>query len=124
EALLRRATVGTSTIEVGVDFKDAFEKDCLVFEARTASSFLQRLGRIGRHEKGRPIPNLAIALVPGYVYEYLAAKLPPGAELGREPLRDLIEEAYRRPEEFEGYLGRYGSVPMAEAMQLVRSMFQ
>lgn len=124
DALLRRATVGTSTIEVGVDFKGAFEKDCLVFEARTASSFLQRLGRIGRHEKGRPIPNLAIALVPGYVYEYLAAKLPPGAELGRGPLRDLIEEAYRPPEEFQGYLGRYGSVPMAEAMQLVRSMFQ
>lgn len=124
EALLRRATVGTSTIEVGVDFKDDFEKDCLVFEARTASSFLQRLGRIGRHEKGRPIPNLAIALVPGYVYEFLAAKLGTGAEVSREQLRDLIEEAYRRPEEFQGYLGRYGSVPMAEAMQLVRSMFQ
>lgn len=124
EALVRRATVGTSTIEVGVDFKDAFEKDCLVFEARTASSFLQRLGRIGRHEKRVPIPNLALALVPGYVYEFLAARLAARTEVGREQLRDLIEEAYRRPEEFEGYLGRYGSVPMAEAMQLVRTLFQ
>lgn len=124
QALLRRVTVGTATIEVGVDFKDAYEKDCLVFEARTASSFLQRLGRIGRHQKGRPVPNLAIALVPGYVYAYLAARLPTRAEIARERLRDLIEEAYRRPEEFQAYLGCYGSAPMAEAMELAKRMFQ
>jgi len=40
--------VGTSAIEVGVDFKCRF----LVFEAGDAASFMQRFGRVGRHEEG------------------------------------------------------------------------
>ena len=38
--------VGTSTIDVGVDFQINF----LVFESRDAGTFLQRLGRLGRHD--------------------------------------------------------------------------
>ncbi len=40
--------VGTSAIEVGIDF------DCryLIFEASDRASFLQRIGRIGRHRPG------------------------------------------------------------------------
>ena len=38
--------VGTSTIDVGVDFQINF----LVFESHDAGSFLQRLGRLGRHD--------------------------------------------------------------------------
>jgi CRISPR-associated helicase Cas3 len=40
--------VGTSAIEVGVDFKCRY----LVFEAGDAASFMQRFGRVGRHEEG------------------------------------------------------------------------
>lgn len=40
--------VGTSAIEVGVDFKCRY----LIFEAGDAASFMQRFGRIGRHEDG------------------------------------------------------------------------
>ena len=40
--------VGTSAIEVGVDFKCRY----LVFEAGDAASFMQRFGRVGRHEDG------------------------------------------------------------------------
>lgn len=40
--------VGTSAIEVGVDFKCRY----LVFEASDVASFMQRFGRVGRHEKG------------------------------------------------------------------------
>jgi hypothetical protein len=47
--------LGTSAIEVGVDFRC----DILLFEASEAASFLQRFGRVGRHRPGR-----AIILVP------------------------------------------------------------
>jgi len=40
--------VGTSAIEVGVDFKCRY----LVFEAGDAAGFMQRFGRVGRHEEG------------------------------------------------------------------------
>ncbi len=40
--------IGTSAIEVGIDF----QCDYLIFEAGDASSFLQRFGRLGRHQTG------------------------------------------------------------------------
>lgn len=40
--------IGTSAIEVGMDF----QADYLLFEAGDAASFMQRFGRIGRHRKG------------------------------------------------------------------------
>lgn len=40
--------IGTSAIEVGIDFKC----DYLVFEAGEAGSFMQRFGRVGRHKPG------------------------------------------------------------------------
>lgn len=41
--------IGTSAIEVGVDFKC----DYLIFEASEAASFMQRFGRVGRHRLGK-----------------------------------------------------------------------
>ena len=43
--------IGTSAIEVGVDFRC----DYLLFEAWEAASFLQRFGRVGRHRPGKTI---------------------------------------------------------------------
>jgi len=40
--------IGTSAIEVGIDFKC----DYLIFEAFEAASFMQRFGRVGRHIPG------------------------------------------------------------------------
>ena len=40
--------VGTSAVEVGVDFKCRY----LIFEAGDVASFMQRFGRVGRHEAG------------------------------------------------------------------------
>jgi CRISPR-associated helicase Cas3 len=40
--------IGTSAIEVGIDF----QADYLIFEGGDAASFMQRFGRIGRHRKG------------------------------------------------------------------------
>lgn len=54
--------IGTSAIEVGVDF----DCDHLLFEANEASTFLQRFGRVGRHRSGQAIawvaPNAFSAL--------------------------------------------------------------
>jgi len=41
--------IGTSAIEVGIDF----QADHLLFEAGDAASFMQRFGRIGRHRPGK-----------------------------------------------------------------------
>lgn len=60
--------LGTSAIEVGVDFRC----DYLLFEASEAASFLQRFGRVGRHRRGK-----AIALVP------------PNAFAGMEALEEI-----------------------------------
>lgn len=40
--------IGTSAIEVGIDF----QCDYLIFEAGDAASFMQRFGRLGRHQPG------------------------------------------------------------------------
>lgn len=43
--------IGTSAIEVGIDFK----ADYLLFEAGDSPSFMQRFGRIGRHRPGKAL---------------------------------------------------------------------
>lgn len=47
----KRLVVGTSAIEVGIDF----QADYLLFEAGDAASFMQRFGRIGRHRPGKAL---------------------------------------------------------------------
>jgi CRISPR-associated endonuclease/helicase Cas3 len=62
--------LGTSTIDVGVDFKINF----LVFEAADAGNFIQRFGRLGRHESGRSKKfetYQAYALIPNFIVERL-----------------------------------------------------
>ncbi len=56
--------LGTSAIEVGVDFRCNY----LLFEASEAASFLQRFGRVGRHGSGT-----AIALVPPNAFQGMSA---------------------------------------------------
>lgn len=124
QALARQFTVGTSTIEVGVDFKDDYEKDFLIFEARTSSQFLQRFGRIARHEKRLSIPNQALALVPAYVCNFFAEQVGANATVTRQRLRELVDEAYRQPEQFQRYLAKHASIEMVEATNLIMGMFQ
>ncbi len=112
--------VGTSTVDVGVDFRINF----LVFESRDASTFLQRLGRLGRHESdghGHAFEAFAAhALVPGFVYERLAtgrggapALLHEGDTLTRERLSDVMSAAYCSPFEFRSYAREWGWVQSA-----------
>lgn len=110
--------IGTSTIDVGVDFQINF----LVFEASETGNFLQRLGRLGRHagytRNGvfhRFDDFQAYALVPEFVHQRLfdgysgeAPLLTNGSMLTREELRPLIERAFPPPTTFPAYLRRWG----------------
>lgn len=68
-AIKAHLIVGTSTLDVGVDFKINF----LVFEGHDASTFIQRLGRLGRHE-GFPVYR-GYALIPNYLEARIAKTL-------------------------------------------------
>ncbi|MDY7078246.1 MAG: type I-D CRISPR-associated helicase Cas3' [Chloroflexota bacterium] len=73
--------VGTSAIEVGIDFKC----DYLIFEAGDAAGFMQRFGRVGRHQ-----PGIAYLLESSRVAEALATR----AELSRNALEQQVYALY------------------------------
>src|SRR5260370_6079803 len=97
-ALECRFTVGTTTIDVGVDFTGKKAKDFIVFEARSAEQFIQRLGRLGRQRrKQQDIPNFALAFVPEYVYNALKEQPETIQHIGewsREEFSSAIRDAY------------------------------
>jgi len=109
--------VGTSTIDVGVDFKINF----LIFESADSGNFIQRLGRLGRHQgyeqKGKFVKFktfTAYALVPNFLVERLfTAEMPPLHPTGdydRSFLHQTITENYRQINDFRGYYSRWGAV--------------
>ena len=109
--------IGTSTIDVGVDFKINF----LVFESSDAGNFIQRLGRLGRHDgynkDGRTIQFdsfRAYALVPNFFVERLfdtqEAVLVDGEACDRIQFHQIIRENYRQINNFEGYYKAWGGV--------------
>lgn len=109
--------LGTSTIDVGVDFKINF----LIFESADAGNFIQRLGRLGRHEGyERNVEKVtfenftAYALAPNFLIErlFLGDNAPLEAEetYNRPFFNNQIEDKYRKINNFEGYYGRWGAV--------------
>lgn len=120
--------VGTSTIDIGVDFRINF----LLFESRDAGSFLQRLGRLGRHSgysrDGQTISFahnfVAYALVPRWVLEGLfqeqsGSPAPLAAEmyLERTRLAQIIEDAFPQPTSFERYVQRWGGLQSVKVLK-------
>ncbi len=112
--------IGTSTVDVGVDFRINF----LAFESRDAGTFLQRLGRLGRHTNDRRGHAFAAfeahALVPNFVAERLfegrkeePALLGDGSEMTRAELSAAIRKAYPPPASFPSYARRWGWVQSA-----------
>jgi len=61
-----KITVGTSAIEVGIDFKTKF----LVAETKNASSLIQRLGRVARHCEGD-----AVLFIPALCHSKICEEL-------------------------------------------------
>lgn len=112
--------IGTSTVDVGVDFQINF----LLFESCNAGSFLQRLGRLGRHDSytrdGQSYPFtdfVAYALVPDWLQETLfegrddaPRLLEPDATVNREQLNAAIRQAYPPQVKMENYARLWGEL--------------
>ncbi len=110
--------IGTSTVDVGVDFQINF----LVFESRDAGSFLQRLGRLGRHDgyvrQGQTYAfqdYVAYALLPEWMIERLFKAsegnmplLEEGAEVERQQFNEAIRTIFPPLAEFEQYAQTWG----------------
>jgi len=108
EALAKPITVATATVEVGVDFQGEIWKDFLVFEARNAGSFMQRLGRIGRGSRSNPEPPLHVwAYVPGHVAGQIQDR--GNAEMTRSELEEIVTRAYRYYQDFFPYIEKVGA---------------
>jgi CRISPR-associated helicase Cas3 len=123
DALLRRFSVGTTTIDVGVDLTGKKRKDFLVCEARSAAQAIQRIGRLGRRgreAKDIPIPNTIWLAVPEYVYNYLAEQGIADATLTRERLNTLLAEAYLGHENFLAYTRKYSPLEAVAACERIR----
>jgi CRISPR/Cas system-associated endonuclease/helicase Cas3 len=83
--------LGTSAIEIGIDFSC----DYLIFEAITAASFLQRFGRIGRHKPG-------IAYLLGNSRESEAMNEP--TEKSRDDFNYFINAVYDKNNSFSWFI--------------------
>ncbi|HBE16639.1 MAG TPA: type I-D CRISPR-associated helicase Cas3' [Cyanobacteria bacterium UBA11149] len=103
--------LGTSTIDVGVDFQINF----LVFEAADAGNFIQRFGRLGRHE-GFEVYQ-AYALLPNFIVERLFEMekhpLQDGEICDRITFSDAIRAHYGYVNEFKQYPKRWGGIQSA-----------
>ena len=102
--------VGTTTVDIGVDFHINY----LIFEAYNAGSFLQRFGRLGRHEGYAAYE--AHALMPRFVLERLTGKFGEAAQLERGAFNEAIREAFPTEQEFEHYTQRWGVVQAAQVL--------
>lgn len=103
ESMKAQLIVATSTVDVGVDFAINF----LIYESLDAGSFIQRLGRLGRHQGFSAYQ--AIALVPEWVKDKFSELYADGAEIDRESFFEVVRErVYQKPQEFQGYISRWG----------------
>jgi CRISPR-associated endonuclease/helicase Cas3 len=114
--------IGTSTIDVGVDFKINF----LVFEAADGGNFIQRFGRLGRHE-GFPIYQ-AYALIPNYLVARLftgkdgkSVSLQAGEEYDRVFFNETIRDSWLFVNQFESYPKRWGTIQSFSSWNELRS---
>lgn len=99
--------VGTSAVDVGVDFKIHL----LIFESSDSATIVQRLGRLGRHPGCSAYK--AFILVPGHtpwVMARLQEKLSPDQRVERSELTDAIAYAFDPPKEFDEYRQRWGAL--------------
>ena len=120
EAMTQDLIIGTSTIDVGVDFKISL----LIFEAPEAGAFLQRFGRLGRVRRGEPpfAHYAAHALFSGktpWVYDTFIKELGErqvhdGDSVERPiTLRDAVRAAFPSSTSFERYVRRWGALQAA-----------
>lgn len=123
--------IGTSTVDIGVDF----EINLLIFESLDQGTFIQRLGRLGRHngyeKDGKFIPFtefVAYAMLPRYVFQRFEANLRQRSELSREELIDVIKgeapkdqkPVFTPSTEFNAYTKCWGVLQTAHVLHTVK----
>jgi hypothetical protein len=91
-------SIGTSAIEVGVDF----HCDWLVFEASEAASFMQRFGRVGRHG-----PGTAVILCPNNVLVGFESQ---PEEISRSTLEERIYNWYAQRDAYSWFVKSPGGL--------------
>lgn len=99
--------VGTSAVDVGVDFKIHL----LIFESSDSATVIQRLGRLGRHPGFNHYQ--AIALLPEHapwILAQLEKDLSENVTVDRQVLRDAIVNAFDEPKEYESYRKEWGAL--------------
>ncbi len=99
--------VGTSAVDVGVDFKIHL----LIFETGDSATVIQRLGRLGRHKRFNQYR--AIALLPDHapwILAQLEKDLPDGVTVDRQALSDAIVNAFNTPQKYEEYREEWGAL--------------
>ncbi len=99
--------VGTSAVDVGVDFKIHL----LIFESSDSATVIQRLGRLGRHPGFSSYH--AFVLLAGrtpWVMARLQERLQPDQPIERNELQEAIAEAFAAPKEFQEYRNRWGAI--------------
>ena len=112
--------VGTSTIDVGVDFNISF----LLFEAVDAGSFLQRLGRLGRVRRNgqmfdRYEAHAIMSSKTPWIYSKIQTLLSEQSINDNDTierptiLRSVISEAFPQATNFRRYTQRWGALQAA-----------
>lgn len=114
-ALEKQILVGTSTVDIGIDFRINY----LIFEASNAGSFLQRFGRLGRHAGFDTYR--AFALVPRFVLERLQNELMTEGGVDREQFNNAVRAAFPQEAEFKGYTRRWGTMQAAQVLVALQS---
>ncbi len=115
--------IATSTVDVGVDFKI----NLLIFESTGAGTFIQRLGRLGRHAGWNEYR--AYALLPDWTVDRFASHFSDGAEIDRVSFLDTIrtqeefttvkdgtttlKPVFQPDQEYRHYAGCWGGVQAA-----------
>ncbi|MFZ1028591.1 MAG: type I-D CRISPR-associated helicase Cas3' [Limnoraphis robusta] len=99
--------IGTSAVDVGVDFKIHL----LICEGSDSSTVIQRLGRLGRHPGFSHYQ--AIVLIPGHT-PWVTARLQDyfntEEAINRETLNQGILDAFSPPRDFQDYRSCWGAL--------------
>lgn len=113
--------VGTSTIDVGVDFKI----NLLIFESVDAASHMQRLGRLGRHaasSDGRVFEGFeAHALVPPWVVEGVKSEIAEHTHSDRLTYHQVVTRFFQNTQTFERYTRRWAGVQAGQILDHLKN---
>ncbi|MFM2065088.1 MAG: hypothetical protein RLZZ507_4759 [Cyanobacteriota bacterium] len=105
--------VGTSAVDVGVDFRIHL----LIFEASDSATIIQRLGRLGRHPG---FLNYQCFVLLSNRTPWIKSRLQErltNTEYDRLQFREIIEEVFNAPKDFEQYRNYWGAL-QAQGMLL------